>query len=549
MNKKGFTLVEILAVVVILSLIITIVATNGFGAFNNTKEKIQELNVEAINQAAELLKVDIENCDDDLDEELIKGLLKEDNKTCSDLYQKISSSTDGFNVDLDLLKDQGYLEGNSIEETDKKHVYSVSYKLEDEKIEYEGIKKEEKKAMLAQSFLSDIISKINKRKQDIVEIHFLEKVENGEDIKEVKVEKDASNTMVYAWIKSSADKYILYIGSEGKIYAPKISENLFSNFQFLNKINFDNFDTSNVTNMSYMFSYCYRLETLNLSGFDTSNVTNMSGMFSNSHKLTSIDLTNFNTSNVTDMSSMFFSTNLLKTLDLTSFDTSNVTNMSNMFYYCESLQTLDLHNFVTYNVTNMSGMFQKCKSLNKLILGSFSTEEVDNMSYMFSECSSLINLDLYKFKTRKVTNMSGMFMGCSSLKNLNISNFETRNVTNMSSMFMGCSSLENLNISNFETRKVTNMSGMFMGCSSLNILNLSNFETLNVLDMSSMFKGCTSLNILKLNNFREGNPIPNINYMFDNCSSLRCVNLKTSLAPNIYYQAKKVYRGISTSCY
>ena len=36
-SKKGFTLVELLAVIVILGIIITITATKGFGAFDNTK--------------------------------------------------------------------------------------------------------------------------------------------------------------------------------------------------------------------------------------------------------------------------------------------------------------------------------------------------------------------------------------------------------------------------------------------------------------------------------------------------------------------------------
>src|SRR5574344_1421670 len=43
-------------------------------------------------------------------------------------------------------------------------------------------------------------------------------------------------------------------------------------------------DTENVTNMSYMFSYCSSLTTI--PQLDTSNVTDMSSMFSNCSKLT-----------------------------------------------------------------------------------------------------------------------------------------------------------------------------------------------------------------------------------------------------------------------
>ena len=47
----------------------------------------------------------------------------------------------------------------------------------------------------------------------------------------------------------------------------------------LKEINLSNFNTNNVTNMSYMFSECSSLKDLNLSNFNTTNVTNMNYMF------------------------------------------------------------------------------------------------------------------------------------------------------------------------------------------------------------------------------------------------------------------------------
>ena len=66
-------------------------------------------------------------------------------------------------------------------------------------------------------------------------------------------------------------------------------------------------------------------------GLDTSNVTNMSNMFSDCRSLTSLDLSSFNTSKVTDMRYMFYGCSKLTSLDLSSFNTSNVTNMGSMF--------------------------------------------------------------------------------------------------------------------------------------------------------------------------------------------------------------------------
>ena len=47
----------------------------------------------------------------------------------------------------------------------------------------------------------------------------------------------------------------------------------------LERLNFNNFKTNNVTNMRYMFSECSLLKELNLNNFNANNVTDMSFMF------------------------------------------------------------------------------------------------------------------------------------------------------------------------------------------------------------------------------------------------------------------------------
>ena len=51
-------------------------------------------------------------------------------------------------------------------------------------------------------------------------------------------------------------------------------------------------------------------------------------MFSLCNRLTSLDVSKFDTSNVTDMNFMFFCCSSLTSLDVSKFDTSKVTNMS-----------------------------------------------------------------------------------------------------------------------------------------------------------------------------------------------------------------------------
>ncbi len=293
----------------------------------------------------------------------------------------------------------------------------------------------------------------------------------------------------------------------------------------------DNFNTSNVTNMSYMFYNCNSLTSLNLSSFNTANVTDMSMMFVACNSLTSLNLSNFNTSNVTDMSDMFWGCGSLTSLDLSNFNTSNVTDMSGMFRYC-NLTSLDLSNFNTANVTDMSWMFRYCKKLTSLNLSSFNTSNITSMSRMFYGCSSLTSLNLSSFNTSNVTSMYAMFDSCINLTSLNLSNFNTSNVTTMSFMFNNCSSLTSLNLSRFNTSNVTNMRWMFANCNSLTSLNLSRFNTSNVTDMSRMFVNCSSLTSLNLSNFNTEN-VESMHAMFSDCSNLTSIDLYNPNTANV----------------
>ena len=130
----------------------------------------------------------------------------------------------------------------------------------------------------------------------------------------------------------------------------------------------ENLNTSEVTNMTGMFSGSSSLTTLNLSGWDTSKVGKMSAIFYNCSKLTSLNLSSWNTSKVEDMSRMFASCSKLTTLDLTGWDTFSVTNMEKMFYYCEKLGIIYADvSWVTSSVTSSNNMFEGCTKLTNWI--------------------------------------------------------------------------------------------------------------------------------------------------------------------------------------
>ena len=144
-------------------------------------------------------------------------------------------------------------------------------------------------------------------------------------------------------------------------------------------------------NSPSMFGYMSELKAIEFNNFDTSNVTDMSGMFEYCSGLTSLDLSLFNTSNVTYMNQMFGYCSSLTSLDLSMFDTSNVANMNGMFDNCYGLTSLNLSMFDTSNVTDMSIMFNNSGNLTTIyVSSSWSTLRVEYSGYMFGGCSKLV---------------------------------------------------------------------------------------------------------------------------------------------------------------
>ena len=252
-------------------------------------------------------------------------------------------------------------------------------------------------------------------KENILSITFLDNLDNiQEDAWDVSENRDGS---VMAWVVPNEDKYDLYIGADGQIMGNRECSELFSGYDHLEKIDFnDCFNTEMVEDMCEMFQGCERLQEIDLSDFNTKNVTDMSGMFNDCLQITKINVSRF--------------------------DTSKVKNMSSMFKDCVSLKNLDVENFDTGNVENMSEMFKRCFALVNLNLESFDTGNVKFMQDMFKDCSELVNLDISNFDTKHVTNMSNMFYGCEVLESFDPSKINTENVINNDYMYGRCYQLD-----------------------------------------------------------------------------------------------------------
>lgn len=124
---------------------------------------------------------------------------------------------------------------------------------------------------------------------------------------------DDSSPSPWSSIAAQVTKIIF----DGPVVAPQNSLGFFDKFPNLTQIDgLGSLDTSNVTNMAFMFARSSKLKTVDLSRFNTSKVLKMASMFGGASSLTSLDLSGFDTSKVMDMNNMFADASALTSVKL-----------------------------------------------------------------------------------------------------------------------------------------------------------------------------------------------------------------------------------------
>lgn len=118
-------------------------------------------------------------------------------------------------------------------------------------------------------------------------------------------------------------------------------------------------DTSNVTSISFMFAFQEEISDLNLNDWDTSNITDMSGVFYGCYKVKPI-VTNWNTSKVTRMAGMFLQAYEAEP-DVSKWDTSKVESMQGMFSNAKSAKP-DVSKWDTSKLVDIAFMFDGAES-------------------------------------------------------------------------------------------------------------------------------------------------------------------------------------------
>ena len=312
---------------------------------------------------------------------------------------------------------------------------------------------------------------------------------------EINVSESSTGNIYLSYKQWSYNSYDVIIRSSSTIYFPQSSHLLFGEVSTLGTsslVNLENIyfngavNTSAVTDMSYMFSYCKKLRNIDLIGLDTANVTRIDYMFYGCESLQNINGLNFSSNKLTRTDYAFYNCQKLTNITTLNIKTTNVTDMSYMFYGCYELNHLDLYSFSFANVTSTKYMFAYCKRLSSIYFPSstFVGQKITDMSYMFAGCENLYSVNLSFLRTYALTNMASMFRDCYRLQSVNLSTFSTSLVTDMSYMFFSCWDLASLNVSHFVTTKVENITGAFADRQSLKSLNLSNFNLSNLAETS-----------------------------------------------------------------
>ena len=232
----------------------------------------------------------------------------------------------------------------------------------------------------------------------------------------------------------------------------------------------------------------------------------MNCMFDSCSNITRIDFTNFDSSNVTIMTSTFKDCISLIEINLSNFEISNIKNMSFLFYNCNKLEHIDLSSFDTSQIIDIRHMFANCKSLISINLSNFKASNLKITACSFYNCYSLISVDLSNLEANGLQYMGSMFKNCFSLKSVDLSKLGTSQVKNMDFMFYNCISLTSLNLSNFDGSSVTWIESMFDGCKNLEYINLKNFHInshINDINYDNIFRGIPENIFICLDEIRE----------------------------------------------
>ena len=332
--------------------------------------------------------------------------------------------------------------------------------------------------------------------------------------------------------------YILH-ETDGTIYANPDCSNMFTETGFRD-IDFSNFDTRLMTNMSYMFSNSGGNTYLDISGFDMSHVTNINCAFEETNFTVLYVAANFNVS-VSSTNSPFGESG-----SAYGFYLDNNQLEVNGYRYCDDSS---IHACIASS--SNEGVFTSVaiKSQVDAMLNNCLTSPIVNIINSNTTRVIFGTKTAYSSAIGNTTGTDVSLLGNGNIKLYYVGtttyilneNNQTTYCLSISSAFYGRNKITSITWGNLDTRYATSMGYMFYNCTALTSLDLSSFNTKNTLDIRSMFQGCTGLTTLDLSSF-VSNKLTNTADMFNGCTNLTTVTFganftcnKVTLASRMFY--------------
>ena len=573
MKKRGFSLIELLAVIIILGVLMLIAVPSVTNYINNSRKEVYvNTGKELIKGASHLVtkgKIDIDDtnttyyipytCIDmdkdeakspygDLEEAYVVVTVNEDGNYDYYFYSRdtegigiypiteeaalsaecIRTGIDNLSTNIGIGRRKNvkvYNNDCSAIEMEKK-----ATKRNPEVDEYGNIVSNDKHAQFIQGIslnsklkrLANGDSASSSTDDLLIKEIVRSETEPSEENKQSRNKVSTSNSEVpiYMWFDDTDGT--MYWWTEAD-YPMLYEESSFTFYRFraLKYLDLSEFDSSNVVRMTYMIASNDELEYVDLDGFDTSNCTQMDYMFYGDVKLRNLDLSEFDTSKVYTMMYMFWYCKNMTELDLTSFDTSNAINLSSLISGMDKLTSVKFgKKFDTSNVKNFSFFMANCPLLTDFDISKIDLTSATDIMSIFYNLDAIEYLDLSHLNTSNITSFFNFVAECDNLKRINLTGIDTSSATSLTQMFSRCRSLEEVDVSGFDTSNVTSFNCMFYECESLKTLDLSSFDTSNARAFEAMFRGATNLKTIYVSNKFVINEGANCGNIFLYCRNL-----------------------------
>lgn len=278
---------------------------------------------------------------------------------------------------------------------------------------------------------------------------------------------------------------------------------------FNQRLGLGNWVITSVRSLNNMFNGCTSITDDALSGinnWDTSNVTDMQYIFKDCNDASFVKpgISYWNTNSLNDMNSMFYgasnfneniSTKYDISNDLIAWDVSGANDKQLVFLNASAFNNGDLSG---QSNSPLNWNIGQANNLQQMFSGATSFNQPIDFSNVIIDMSGGNTYQYKQWDVSGVEKMGQLFLRCTSF-NQSISNWNTSKVEKMGQMFKNAKSFNQPLI--WQTDSVDNMRSMFEGASLFNqnlsyrlVNNKHVWNMENVVDIQDMFKNASNFN-------------------------------------------------------